>query len=247
MVNKRDSEIYYFVNDFRDDDNQVPKEKNYLLFKFSESVKFKIKTENLKRSVEVFKVDPVDPFNTVARFHKPCVRAYLQNNTFHMLPSFITSMMTMINIDYKYFAGSHDPVKIINKYRMRGYSLIANPNEKKGIYMYNENINEMNGMFKVINNEEQFGPKNLNDKIFKPMTYLKGLPESIYVPSKHTYFRSTNNVHDYYKKEYKKYGVDFDQTPINILNFTSIGKNGCMSPVQTWVQEAFYNFVNSNL
>ena len=37
--------------------------------------------------------------------------------------------MTLINIDYKYFAGSKDPIEIINKYRQRGYSLPLNDSE----------------------------------------------------------------------------------------------------------------------
>jgi hypothetical protein len=34
-----------------------------------------------------------------------------------------------MNLDYKYFAGSQDPINIINKYRMRGFGCWLNMNE----------------------------------------------------------------------------------------------------------------------
>ena len=38
------------------------------------------------------------------------------NNNVYILPSCITAMMTFINMDYKYFAGTNNPYDIINKY-----------------------------------------------------------------------------------------------------------------------------------
>ena len=88
--------LYFFINDFRSDDTKVSAEVNYMVMKFSESIKYKIESPKLKRTLEIFKINPGDPFNTVARFHLPCVRAYLQGDTFYMLPLFITSMMSSI-------------------------------------------------------------------------------------------------------------------------------------------------------
>jgi hypothetical protein len=235
-----DHEIYFFVNDFRDEDNQVPKEKNYLVFKFSESIKYKITSTKLRKTMDFFKVEPVDPFKTVARFHKPCVRAYLQGNTFYMLPSFITAMMSTINIDYKYFAGSRDPIEIINKYRMRGFSVILNVNEKKAMYMYNKNVDTTNGMFKVNNEEEAFGMKDLNDKIFRPGMYKLGLPKEIYNISNHEYINSVEQLKTVYQKDCD---IPIKDAPFDILRFTTIGANGTVTPYQSWVAEAFYNFV----
>jgi len=199
-IDKHDNDVYYFVNDFRDENDKVPNEKNYLVFKFAESIKYKISSTKLKRVVEIFKVNPTDPFNTVARFHKPCVRAYRQGDTFYMLPSFITAMMTMINIDYKYFCGSRDPIEIINKYLTRGYSVILNPNEKKSIMMYNKHIDTNNGMFKIVDDAELFGPKDLNNKIFKPAVYKLNLPVDIYTIGKHKYIRNTDDLKRYMKE-----------------------------------------------
>ncbi|VBB17985.1 hypothetical protein YASMINEVIRUS_448 [Yasminevirus sp. GU-2018] len=240
-TNKKDSEVYYYVNDFRSDDDKVPKEKNFLVFKFSESIKYKIKSDRLRKEVEIFKVDPVDPFNTVARFHKPCVRAYLQGETFYMLPSFITAMMTMINVDYKYFAGSRDPIEIINKYRMRGYSVILNTNEKKSILMYNRHIDTTNGQFKTTADSQEFGPKSLNDKIFKPCVYKEGLPQEIYAVSNHKYINNVAELRSLYEKET---GINLSNAPINVLDFTSVSRTGNIAPLQLWVAQAFYDHVN---
>jgi hypothetical protein len=240
-TNKRDSEVYYYVNDFRDEHNQVAKDKNYIVFKFSESIKYKISSNKLKRDVEIFKVDPYDPFHTVAKFHKPCVRCYIQGGKFYMLPSFITAMMTMVNIDYKYFAGSRDPIEIINKYRMRGYSVILNANEKKSIMMYNKYIGTSNGMFKIIEESEAFGPKDLNNKIFKPIVFKLGIPDGIYAISKHKYIKNESDLKKIYEHECK---LNLTNAPINLLNYTSISKSGNVAPVQMWVADAFYEYVN---
>lgn len=238
----KDSEICYFVNDFRADDDKVPSEKNYLVFKFAESIKYKISTPKIKRVIEIFKIDTVEPFNTVARFHKPCVRAYLQGDTFYMLPSFIIAMMTMINIDYKYFAGSRDPIDIINKYISRGFSVILNTKEKKAYLMYNKNVDTTNGMFKITDDSKALGPKNLNDKIYKPGVFKLGLPDDIYNESKHTYIDTVDKLREVYQREC---GIDLKKLPLDILRLTTIGHNGNVSPYQTWVADAFYNLCNN--
>lgn len=241
-TNKNDNEFYYYINDFRDDNNKVPEDKNFMVFKFSESIKYKITSSKLNRVIEIFKTDNVDPFNTVARFHKPCVRAYLQGETFYMLPSFVTAMMTMINIDYKYFAGSRDPIEIINKYRMRGYSVILNTNEKKSIMLYNKNIESDNGMFKINNNSEVFGPRSLNDNIFMPGFFRYGLPREIYNVSNHKYINTVSDLKQVYDKINSSKKVS--NAPINMLEYTAIGKNGCVRPYQKWVSQAYYDYLN---
>lgn len=241
---RSDHEIYYFVNDFRAEDQQAPKEKNFLVFKFSESIKYKITSPKLRRTMEIFKVDPIDPFKTVARFHKPCVRAYLQGDTFYMLPSFITAMMSLINIDYKYFAGSRDPIEIINKYRMRGFSVILNANEKKAMAMYNKNVDMSNGMFKITDESNAFGTKDINDKIYKPGVYGLNLPANIYNVSNHKYVRTVEQLRSVYQREC---GIDIKNAPLNMLNFTTIGANGTITPYQQWVADAYYNFHQESL
>jgi hypothetical protein len=150
-----------------------------------------------------------------------------------MLPSFITSVMTLINIDYRYFAGSRDPIDIINKYRSRGYSVILNSNEKKGVSLYNKSIDSFNGMFKAVTDEECFGPKDLNNKIYKPGVYKLGLPEEIYKKSTHRYIRNIGEL-------YKRYKLDINRS-FNILEYTAISSTGTINPYQQWIADAYYN------
>lgn len=139
---KKDDEQCFYINDFRRKQDYVFDEHNYMVFKICVTTKYKITSKYINRAIEIFRIPEGDPFNTVAKFHKPCVRAYLQNNNIYMLPSFITAMMTLINIDFKYFASSRDPIKIIDKYRDRGFSFIANTNEKKTIVLYKTHVGE---------------------------------------------------------------------------------------------------------
>lgn len=224
----KDTDVCYFVNDIVDENNRVSDENNFLVFKVSESIKFKIKSKKLQRDMEIFKVSEYDPFNTVARFHLPCVRAYMQNDNFYLLPSFITATMTSINIDYKYFCGSHDPIAILNKYRMRGYGTILNEKEKRGFYNYNKKIK---GMFKVNSKDELFGPMDLNNKIYKPDNTIA------YNESKHVYFTTNKDVLDLYELTH-----NISKLPVNIMNFSSISDKGNVNIYQNWISSAYYNF-----
>ena len=48
----------------------------------------------------------------------------------------------MINLDYKYFSGSKDPIDIINKYRMRGFGTLLNEKEKIKLIEYSKNVQQ---------------------------------------------------------------------------------------------------------
>ena len=65
----------------------------------------------------------------MSRFHLPIVRSYYDGSEIYLTPSCVFACMTLLNIDYKYFAGSKDPIEIINKYRMRGFGTILNEKE----------------------------------------------------------------------------------------------------------------------
>ena len=241
-ITKKETEIYYFVNDYRSDSTKVPIEQNFMVMKFSESIKYKIESPKLKRTIEIFKINHGDPFNTVARFHLPCVRAYLQGDTFYMLPLFITSMMTSINIDYMYFASSRDPVEILNKYRSRGQFIVINFNEKKAVSGYNRYIDTSNGQYTTKTDADEFGPKELNHKIFRPGVYKMGMPESVYNESKHRYIKTYDDLKRIYKKNSQKC---LDGCPIDMLSFTAIGSDGCIIPYKPWIQMAYYDHINS--
>lgn len=240
---KRDTEIYFFVNDFRDEDSKVPPEQNFLVFKYSESLKFKIHSEKMTRPVEIFKVSDFDPFNTVARFHLPCVRAYYQNDKFYMLPSFITAMHTGINIDYKYFAGSRDPANICQKYVTRGYGLILNSSEKKGIVTYSKAVDEFNGMYSITSERDIFGPLDLTHNYFCPGVFKMGLDRGAYKETDTEFAKTEEDIRKAYAVE--GYDVTSNDCAINMLNIRAIGKDGNVNPYKSWVADAFYDYVQS--
>ena len=120
------------------------------------------------------------------------VRAIWNGNTVKCLPSYITSMMLQLAVDYKYFSSIRDPVEIINKYRSRGFGIILNDYEKlhmayynsvknknsdsnlKWIEMYKVNLKNKNSIHNI------FGVKKSSDDIFKPSKFFLGLPEDCF-------------------------------------------------------------------
>src|SRR5437868_14713019 len=100
--------------------------------------------------------------------------------------------------------------------------------------MYNKDIDTNNGMFKITNDAEVLGPKDLNNKIYKPGVYKLGLPNDIYKISNHRFIKSIEDLKNVYQH---KHNIDMKNCPIDILNFTTISKNGNVSPLQPWVAE----------
>jgi hypothetical protein len=103
----------------------------------------------MQRPIETFMVIGEDFFKTVARFHLPCVRAYYTGNNVYMTPTFITAMMTNVNVEYKYFSGQRDPVEILNKYRTRGFGTLLNNKEKEYVYTYNKEHKQYCNMYNL--------------------------------------------------------------------------------------------------
>jgi len=207
----------FFINDFRRKQDYVSEEHNYMVFKVCVSIKYKIVTKQLKRAIEIFRIPEGDPFNTVAKFHMPCVRAYIQDDNIYMLPSFISSMMTLINVDYKYFAGSRDPIKIVNKYRDRGFSFIANINEKKAIVLYNTFIGDLKC-----------------SKIFGFKSVLSN------------HIKNSKELKEHYINYYKfKQNIDLTDfiSSVNFLNYNCISEKGYITPLKMWLLEAFCDFI----
>ena len=138
-------------------------------FKYNEALKYKISSPYLERNLEIFNVRFNDFFGVVSQFHLPIVRAYFTNNQVYCLPSCITACHTFMNIDYKYFAGTNDPIEIINKYRMRGFGTYLNDDEKVKLIDYSYKVNkwkEMYGLIKINFHTHLFGNFVNNKQIF---------------------------------------------------------------------------------
>jgi len=143
-----------------------------VLFIINENLKFKISSPFMPHSIEAFKIRFNDYFGTVASFHLPIVRAFYDGTTVKMTPSCISACMTMINIDYKYFAGSKDPIEIINKYRCRGFGTILNDKEKVRFFEYNNLVEKWKNIYSIKLNDSLsikkcLGFKSPCDDMFK--------------------------------------------------------------------------------
>ena len=182
MINQKSVESEFSQEEIEmilNSNNNMDEEKINITIKmvdglgFSDNFKVRITSPFLNHDFELFPVFKDDFMNTVANFHMPCVRAYYNGENVYMTPSFISAHMTYMNIDYKYFAGSKDPINIINKYRMRGFGCWLNKNELETFIKYNYEVPFWNNMYKINPKNKAsynrcFGPLNINSNLFKP-------------------------------------------------------------------------------
>ena len=158
--------------------------------------------------------------------------------------------MTMMNIDYKYFAGAKDPIEIINKYRMRGFGTYLNGKEKIRMLEYSSLIEKWNKLYGKINmksnnsTKKVLGVKSITDNFFKPsnvllnkLTNYTGIRYNLDVI---TY----NNINSSYKKLYKG---DFDIRQSFgiqqlIHNTSCINSNGYVVPFRKWLINGSYEY-----
>ena len=188
---------------------------------FSDNYKVRISAPQLNKDFELFPVFKDDFMSTVANFHMPCVRAYYNGENVYMTPSFITAHLTFMNIDYKYFAGSKDPINIINKYRMRGFGCWLNKKELETYIKYNNEVPFWKNLFNINPNNKFtynkcFGPLDITSNIFKPRLYNAQLiiGQKI-VPTDNTYI-----MPNYRKLTELEYNVNrFKSGCVNINNF----------------------------
>jgi len=203
-------------------------------------IKFKISSDYLKHSIELFRLKYEDFFSCVSRFHLPCVRGFYCGDNVHLLPSCIGALMTNLNIDYKYFAGIRNPIDILNKYRGRGFGTILNSNEKLYLINYNAKHEEMKDIFgiklkdvKTIN--AHFGPTTVKDKIHRLKHYLEGLPVDIYSDINPEYILTKEDLKDAYKT---LYGYDEKESRVGFLGFKTISPEGRINPLEKWIIDA---------
>ena len=79
-----DNQILIFENDLRDNYDKLPYEKNSLLLKISDTVKFKIKSKAdgvLNHELEIFRIKFPDFNSCISRFHLPIVRGFYNGKT----------------------------------------------------------------------------------------------------------------------------------------------------------------------
>lgn len=216
--------------------------------------KYKIKSPHINHQLELFSVKYKDFFATVQTFHLPCVRAYYNGSNVFMTPSCISAHLTFINIDYKYFAGSRDPIDIINKYRMRGFGTFLNETEKIILLKYSKYNLYWNNLYNIENNvlSSINGFLNPNHKIYHPRTFNSeyyydafpiDLTEPYYLNDE---FRQPilKTLNDFYKELKRR---NTNSVSVEILrNMQTINSNGSINKLNKWVIEACWN-INENI
>lgn len=231
------------------DPNASISDANPIFVKFSETLKYKISSRHLERPIEVFRINESQFFSCVSRFHLPCVRAYYtmskgSMNCF-MLPSAITSYMTLTNIDFKYFVGRYDPINIIDKYRQRGYGIVLNGTEIKQYLSYVLNIEKHARSYKVSTVEDIrtilgtlspnmpfFTPRRTTPEIFKGDTNIK----LEYATSKLAAPASEKDIVNLNLRLHPNIG-EFSMT-------RTVGPDGNITPFKKWIIDAVWDMLS---
>jgi hypothetical protein len=163
-----------------------------------------------------------------------------------MLPSFITSLMTLTNIDYKYFAGIKDPIDILNKYRMRGYGTMINKNEKFYMTRHNCTDDKYKTIFDVeLKNKDSikrhYGSKTLTNKMFRIQQNYNNKNPNEYRAPDIGYINTVDDLKQYY---IEKYNYDRNKSTVNFFGYKSIGDNGDIIPLQKYILDAGYDILS---
>lgn len=226
-----DNDICLHVNNFRSDDDKVSDDKNYLVVKISENIKFTITSKSL-RTIEISRSSCTDFFSDIGKNQLACTKAYYQNNNVFITPSCITAMMTGINIDYDNFSNSN-PVDIINRYRMRGFGTLLSRDEIQHMIYYNNNVD---GIFHILSNSAIDIKKSMGPKTDMLLNYSATTCGTI---------RCLNDLRGYY---YLKYYYASESHGIDIFKFKSINDGGSIIPydMYNWMPNAYIKFVSED-
>jgi hypothetical protein len=242
-----DYEIDADVHKKTDYEKYIYNSSNKLICKMTESIRFQLKSDNSPRSWEIFKSHNENIFSTVGKFHMGFVRAAWNGSTLLCTPSFISSMMLQMSTDYKYFASIRDPIEIINKYRSRGFGIILNDSERIHMAYYigikadgEENI--WHDMYNVnIKNKQSiksiFGPKNINNVIFKPSKFFEGMPDDCFKTIEHQYFTNTKEA---FSNMYPSELLEF-------YNYKCITDKGYVNPLNRDIIKRGYTLINPSV
>jgi len=154
--------------------------------------------------------------------------------------------MTLINLDYKYFAGSNDPIEILNKYRLRGYSIALNDSEKIRFISYSSKVEKWNTLYGNINVKEKnsidrvYGYLHPNNQFFNPRAVLKDSFNNLKPVNLHY-----NEINDYHSnKDFKTlmniHYPNYNDSLSSVCDLKPIGKYGYINSVKKWYFDAIY-------
>jgi hypothetical protein len=166
-----------------------------------------------------------------------------------------------MNLDYKYFAGTSNPIEIINKYRMRGFGTWLNEEEKIVLLKYSSKNHNWNNLYNINLSDQKtlidnLGSLKFDHKIFRPRLYnpdafINSHPVNIETG----YFNISSNspytfesVNEYINELGYRYQVltEPSNSLYNIFqNLQTINSYGSINPVQKWIIDACWNISQS--
>jgi hypothetical protein len=221
--------------------------KPNIYYQCNENIKYKIYTSYTK-TIELFQVKTKDFFSILSTFHLPIVRAYYNGTTVYMTPSCISACMTLYNLDLKYFTSTNDPIEIINKYKLRGFGIFLNKNEKLKLMEYSYNIPLWKNKYNIQNKSQLYNILKPHDVkyIFYKMNdnetlYNYNIYNTIYnndiINSTNKYpLMFSENWIKYLNSKYKYKNL----TDINFINYNAINYKGSIVPFNsTFISIAF--------
>jgi hypothetical protein len=209
--------------------------ENPILIKFSEGTKFHIKCPKMNIKIELFRSKFIEWFTLVSKFHLCCVRAYLDGDSgnVYMTSDFISSMMTYMNMDYKYFAGTKEAPDVFMKNLSRDFGTFINAVEKKNIEDYCGRIPKWKAIVKNSKMSKFFGGLTIDSDISKP-----GLWCSVENKIKSSEFKYVDvdvkyvtTEEDFYKEWKDRFDYDPSDSALNLLKLKAINKDGFIIPL----------------
>jgi hypothetical protein len=162
------------------------------------NIKYNVRSTYMRTELEIFSVSSI--MGSISLFHLPIVRSYYNGTTAYINPSCIVAMMTMINIDYKYFASVRDPIIINIKIHRRGFGVVMNENEKKDFVKFIMNDISLQKIYKIkpYSAYECFGTKLHNAKIYDGNS--RNIVEKYWVEHINYMYDCKNNYEKYHHK-----------------------------------------------
>lgn len=243
------------IEEFSPEEEKCIQEQNYDDLGINISFKVKISSNHIQRELELFSIFGEDFFALVSKFHMPCVRSFYDGEDVYLTPSCISAHMTYMNLDYKYFAGSKDPIEIILKYRMRGFGTFLNRKEIDKAIKYIQQVPFWNNLYSI-------NPEN-KDTIKSSLGWL-GYKHKLYHPRLFNmdlfdYNIPYVNINDGYNnveerepltmqnvRQYMENNFGVKQKNFNhMYDFKTISSCGHVEQVQKWVIDTIFN-LNKN-
>ena len=139
------------------------------------SVKYKIYGPGIPRPIDVFRI-PYEPIKMIKKFHTNIVKMYYDGDLY-LLRSCVSTLLSGIGENYKWFSCNKAPADVLLKYAQRGISIILNSKERNIISHY-VNINERwSTLFKNIKvtPEKMFCTVTERHAFFRPGLFNAGI------------------------------------------------------------------------